>query len=79
MPWVGVSLGSVEVFGRPAAVTPSTADARTASATAWRCRLPATQARTTVVVATPSAFVVVGVRLILSADDGDDVNDQSTG
>ena len=77
-PWVGVSPGRVDVFGRPAAVTPRTAEAPTASATACRCRGPATQARTTVVVATPLASVVVGVLLILSAADGEDVKDQST-
>ena len=75
----GVSPGSVDVFGRPAAVTPRTAEPQTASATARRCRLPATQARTTVVVATPFASVVVGLVMILSAADGVDVKDQTTG
>lgn len=70
--------GSVDVRGKPAEVMLSTAPPLASPLVAVKVRLPATQARVTVVVATPLLFVMVGVVLILSALDGVTENVQST-
>ena len=72
------SLGSVDVRGNPGEVRPSTAPALMPPLVAVTVRLPATQARVTVVVVTPLEFVVVEVSLTRSALDGEDVIAQVT-
>ena len=66
-PFCGVSIGSVSVRGRPPHPASTTAVPLISPVVAWTTRSPLTAARVTVVVATPWAFVIVGVLLILSS------------
>jgi hypothetical protein len=73
--WLGVSVGSVDVFG---STPPAPPHDGFRTAVARIRRVPLTGPSVAVVVATPCEFVIVGVGLIVSDAEGLVTKDQST-